>query len=57
MQPSETRTSYSPGNARKVLVLFLALILAYAVIVLTGRQPAFAQNDTKTIGTVRVEST
>lgn len=56
MPPSKVRTLYPPGNLREVLFLLSIFILAIFVIALTGRQPAFAQDDTKTIGAVHIES-
>ncbi|MDE0077277.1 MAG: fibronectin type III domain-containing protein [Caldilineaceae bacterium] len=57
MLPSKVRTSYPPGNLQKALVLLSTLILAISVIVLVGRRSVLAQDDTKAIGTVQIEST
>ena len=57
MQPSKVRKFFSSGNLRRVLVMLSTFILATAVIALSGRQPASAQDDTKAVNTVRAEST
>ena len=57
MLPSKDRTSFPPGTLGKLLVLLSTFILAISVIALNGRASVFAQDGSKAIGTVQIEST
>ena len=56
MRSANVERPTQKGNSRKRLALLVMLLLLAATTVISNRFPVFAQEDTRAIGTVRVES-